>query len=144
MSTRLTRKITNELHSLESLMNATTNFLEDHGVDAQTVYRVNLALEEMITNIIKYGYDDYDGHEIDVSLEILPDEILAVIEDDGHEFDPLTQQKKDMADVPLEEHEAGGLGIHLIKQMVGHMSYRRENERNILEIRAQRKHDPKA
>ncbi len=59
MSTRLTRKITNELHSLESLMNATTNFLEDHGADAQTVYRVNLALEEMITNIIKYGYDDY-------------------------------------------------------------------------------------
>lgn len=137
MSTRLTRKITNELHSLESLMNATTNFLEDHGVDGQSVYRINLALEEMITNIIKYGYDDYDIHDIDVCLEILSEEIVAVIEDDGHAFDPLAQEKKPAAG-QLEEQEVGGLGIHLIKQLVGNMAYRRENNRNILEIRAQR------
>jgi len=138
MSTRLTRKITNELHSLESLMNATTNFLEDHDVDGQTVYRVNLALEEMITNIIKYGYDDYESHDIDVSLEILADEVIAVIEDDGHEFDPLTQEKSADAGT-LEEQEPGGLGIHLIKQLVGNMSYKREGTKNVLEIRAQRK-----
>jgi len=138
MSTRLTRKITNELHSLESLMNATTNFLEDHGVDGQTVYRVNLALEEMITNIIKYGYDDYDGHDIDVALEIFPDEVVAVIEDDGHEFNPLAQSKG--VEHALETQPIGGLGIHLIKQLVGKMSYQRDGDRNILEIRAQRKH----
>lgn len=119
-------------------MNATTNFLEDHDVDGQTVYRVNLALEEMITNIIKYGYDDYENHEIDVSLEILADEVVAVIEDDGHEFDPLSQEKNGEAK-ELEDQEPGGLGIHLIKQLVGKMSYRREETRNILEIRAQRK-----
>jgi anti-sigma regulatory factor (Ser/Thr protein kinase) len=139
MSIRLTRKITNELYELESLMNATTNFLEDHGVDAQSVYKVNLALEEMITNIIKYGYDDYDSHSIDVCLEILPEEIVAVIEDDGHEFDPLTQEKSAGA-ASLEEQKEGGLGIHLIKQLVGNMSYKRDGGRNILEIRAQRKH----
>lgn len=138
MSTRLTRKITNELHSLESLMNATTNFLEDHGVDGQTVYRVNLALEEMVTNIIKYGYDDYESHDIDVCLEIFPGEVVAVIEDDGHEFNPLAQEKSTTA-VPLDEQPLGGLGIHLIKQLVGHMSYKRDGDRNILEIRAQRK-----
>jgi serine/threonine-protein kinase RsbW len=138
MSTRLTRKITNELFDLESLMNATTNFLEDHGVDGQTVYKVNLALEEMITNIIKYGYDDYNSHDIDVCLEILPDEIVAVIEDDGHAFDPLAQEKRDEP-ATLEEKKPGGLGIHLIKQLVGNMSYRRDGTRNVLEIRAQRK-----
>jgi len=143
MSIRLTRKITNELHSLESLMNATTNFLEDHGVDGQTVYRVNLALEEMITNIIKYGYDDYDSHEIDVDLEILPEEIVAVLKDDGHEFDPLTQEKPAKA-ATVEEQEPGGLGIHLIKQLVGNMTYKRDGDKNILEIRAKRKRDAKA
>jgi anti-sigma regulatory factor (Ser/Thr protein kinase) len=138
MSIRLTRKITNELHSLESLMNATTNFLEDHDVDGQTVYRVNLALEEMITNIIKYGYDDYESHDIDVCLEILAEEVVAVIEDDGHEFDPLSQEKSGGSKT-IEEQEPGGLGIHLIKQLVGKMAYRRDGDRNILEIRAQRK-----
>ena len=136
MSTRLTRRITNELHSLEGLMNATTNFLEDHDVDAQTVYRVNLALEEMITNIIKYGYDDYESHGIDVSLEILPEEIVAVIEDDGHEFNPLTKEKS--AEHALDSQPLGGLGIHLIKQLVGKMAYRRDQSKNILEIRAPR------
>jgi anti-sigma regulatory factor (Ser/Thr protein kinase) len=138
MSTRLTRTITNELHSLESLMNATTNFLEDHGIDGQTVYRVNLALEEMVTNIIKYGYDDYESHNIDVSLDILPDEVVAVIVDDGHEFNPLAQEKSTTT-VPLDEQPLGGLGIHLIKQLVGNMSYKRDENKNVLEIRAQRK-----
>ena len=138
MSTRLTRKITNELHSLESLMNATTNFLEDHGVDGQTVYRINLALEEMVTNIIKYGYDDYENHEIDVALDILADEVVAVIKDDGHEFDPLAQTKA--SDKDLDNQPIGGLGIHLIKQLVGKMSYQRDGKWNILEIRALRKH----
>jgi len=88
MQTSFQRTITNELHDLESLMNASTNFLEDRGVDAQAVYRINLALEEMITNIIKHGYDDYDSHEIKVSVEVRENEIVSLIEDDGHEFNP--------------------------------------------------------
>jgi serine/threonine-protein kinase RsbW len=133
MPTTFHRTITNELHELESLMNASTNFLEDHEVDAQAVYRINLGLEEMITNIIKHGYDDYDGHKIEVTVEVRKNEIAGVIEDDGHEFNPLEWEKKD-GPPSLEESKIGGLGIGLIKKLLDHVDYRRENEKNILEI----------
>ncbi len=119
-------------------MNASTNFLEDQGVDAQSVYRINLALEEMISNIIKHGYDDYDGHKIQVSIEARENEIVSIIEDDGHEFNPLTREKK-VEPVPLAERKVGGLGIHLIKDLLDHVDYRRENGKNVLEIKMRRK-----
>ncbi|MCE0523615.1 MAG: ATP-binding protein [Methylacidiphilales bacterium] len=131
------RTITNELHELESLMNASTNFLEDREVDAQAVYRMNLGLEEMITNIIKHGYDDYDSHKIQVTIEALDDEIAAIIEDDGHEFNPLEWVKKD-GPPTLDTGKLGGLGIGLIKKMFEHVGYRRDNGRNILELRTSR------
>lgn len=137
MPTSFHRTIANELHDLEILMNASTNFLEDGGVGAQTVYRINLALEEMITNIIKHGYSDYDAHEIRVSIEIGESEITALIEDDGHEFNPLEWEKKDGLG-SLEKRQVGGLGIHLIKDLLDQVTYRRENNKNILEIKSRR------
>lgn len=136
MNTTFQRTITNELHSLESLMNATTNFLEDQEVDAQSVYRINLALEEMITNIIKHGYDDYESHEIHVTIQVLDYEIVGIIEDDGHEFDPLGESEKNQS-IALQERPIGGMGIHLIKKLLT-MTYQREAKKNILEIRTQR------
>jgi anti-sigma regulatory factor (Ser/Thr protein kinase) len=143
MQTSFHRTITNELHELASLMNANTNFLEDHDVDAQAVYRINLALEEMITNIIRHGYDDYESHEIKVSIEILENEIEGVIEDDGHEFNPVEQERK-AEPSSLSERKIGGLGIHLIKKMLDHIDYRRENEKNILKVRTRRQFPTRA
>ncbi|MCE0483568.1 MAG: ATP-binding protein [Methylacidiphilales bacterium] len=137
METTLRRTITNEVHELESLMNATTNFLEDQNVDAQAVYRVKLALEEMITNIIKHGYDDYESHQIDVAIELRPEEIVGTITDDGHEFNPLEQELKNK-NAALPERKVGGLGIHIIKELLNEVNYRRENEKNILEIKMRR------
>ncbi len=137
------RTLTNELHALEKLMNGTTNFLEDNGVDAQAVYRINLALEELVTNIIRHGYDDYESHDINVSVVIREDEVVAVIEDDGHEFNPLEQERGDQP-ASLDESKVGGLGIHLIKTLLSHMGYKREGEKNTLEIRAKRGLPPAA
>jgi anti-sigma regulatory factor (Ser/Thr protein kinase) len=133
MKTTFQRTITNELHSLGDLMSALTNFLEDQGVDAQAVYRINLAMEEMITNIIKYGYDDYDTHNIEVSVHVMENEVVAAIEDYGREFNPL-EQKAELKEGSLEERPVGGLGLHLIKEMLDAVTYRREGRKNVLEI----------
>ncbi len=131
------RTITNELHELASLMHAITNFLEDQGVEAKAVYQINLALEEMITNTIKFGFNDYDEHEIYVTIEVGETTIVGRIEDEGRAFNPLEQEEV-ASDTPLGECKVGGLGIHLIKKMLHSMEYRRENRRNILEIKALR------
>jgi len=137
METVFKRTIDNDIYSLQALMNGSTNFLEDNSVDAQSVYRINLALEEMITNIIKHGYDDYETHKIDVTIEVLPEEIIGIIEDNGHAFNPLEQNLGERGK-SLEELPVGGLGLHLIKKMLSSMTYRREADRNFLEVRMSR------
>jgi serine/threonine-protein kinase RsbW len=137
MDTSFHRTITNELHDLQSLMNASTNFLEDHGVSSQAVYRINLALEEMITNIIKHGYDDYDGHDIHVFLEVKDEQVIGLIQDDGHEFNPLLWEKKPQP-ASLPDRKIGSLGIHLVRDLLDQINYKREGGKNLLEFRTRR------
>jgi len=130
--------IANDFANLCGLMEGATQFLESQSVDAQAVYRINLALEEMVTNIIKYGYDEPGRHKIEVALEVGTKEVSLVIVDDGHDFNPVLHERKPPAD-KLEEREIGGLGIHLMKKLLDHMEHRRDGGRNILEIKILRR-----
>ena len=109
-------------------------FIGPHDAPARAVYVVDLALEEMVTNIIKYGYDDDGAHEIFVRINVTGDGIVVELEDDGHEFDPLSVPEPDKPKT-IQERKIGGLGIHLVRNMASDMTYRREGGRNILTIR---------
>jgi serine/threonine-protein kinase RsbW len=130
--------IANDFANLGGLMEGATEFLESQGVDAQAVYRINLALEEMVTNIIKYGYDEPGRHKIKVTLDVGAKEVALAIIDDGHDFNPILHERTPPAE-KLEEREIGGLGIHLMKKLLDRMEHRREAGRNILEITILRK-----
>jgi len=138
MNASFHQTITNDFASLGGLMGSATVFLESRGVDAQAVYRINLGLEEMVTNIIKYGYDAPGSYKIEITIDVGAKEVTAVIIDDGHDFNPVLQERKPPAE-NLEDREIGGLGIHLIKKLLDRMEYRREEGRNILEIATRRK-----
>src|SRR5271156_1717392 len=92
--------IANDFTNLSGLMEGATEFLENQDVDAQAVYRINLALEEMVTNIIKYGYDVPGRHKIEVTLDVGAKEVAVVIIDDGHDFNPILHEGKPKADKP--------------------------------------------
>jgi len=141
MNASFHQAIANDFANLARLMEEATEFLESQGVDAQAVYRINLALEEMVTNIIKYGYDTPGQHKIEVTLDVGAKEVAMVIIDDGHDFNPVLHEGKQPADKP-EEREIGGWGIPLMKKLLDRMDHRREGERNILEITIRRKLAP--
>jgi len=138
MNATFHQTIANDIVNLCGLMEGATAFLEGQSVDAQAVYRINLALEEMVTNIIKYGYDEPGRHNIEVALDVGAKEVALVIVDDGHDFSPVLHEKKPSADKP-GEREIGGWGIPLMKKLLDHMEHRREGGRNILEIKIRRK-----
>lgn len=93
-------------------------------------HRLTLVLEELLTNVISYGYDD-DGndHQIHVHLKIEDDVLTSVFDDDGRPFDPHEAQKPNM-DGPLEDRSVGGLGIHLILTIMDSVAYERIDGRN--------------
>ena len=115
--------------------------LESAGLSTEAVYRANLGLEEILTNVIKYGYDDTAKHRIAVRIEPGPELLRLTIEDDGHAFDP-RQAPPPRLDRPLAERRAGGLGIHLVLAMMDRVEYRRQDGRNILTLTIVPRPDP--
>lgn len=99
---------------------------------AKTRYVLDLALEEMATNIIKYGYDAPGERAIEVDINFAETEVVLTLRDDGHEFNPL--ECNEHAVKCLEEREIGGVGIYLIRNMVRGMKYTRAGECNELVI----------
>jgi anti-sigma regulatory factor (Ser/Thr protein kinase) len=108
-------------------------FLQERGIGPDLVFPAVLALEEVVTNVIKYGYDDDREHEMLIEVHIGAGTLMLRVADDGHEFDPLRQAPPDL-EQPLEERPIGGLGIHLLRQVTERIEYRRVDGRNVLTL----------
>jgi len=105
-------------------------FCEANGAGASE-NRLTLVLEELLTNVISYGYDDDEEHQIHVHLKMEDSILTSTFDDDGRPFDPHAAQKPVM-DGPLEDRSVGGLGIHLILTIMDSVEYKRVDDRNRL------------
>lgn len=128
------RHFPNHLDDLNRVTEEALGFLQAQGVSEGALYLANLVIEEMGTNILKYGYSDAARHEIILRLEVQPESLVLAIEDDGHEFNPVTAPEPDI-DLPPEERDPGGLGIHLIRKLADQMTYERTAGRNRLTVK---------
>ena len=110
-------------------------FVEGQGASPQALYQVRFVLEELGTNILKYGHDDEAIHPVRVQVELTPERIRVHLEDDGHAFDPTGTPDPDTA-APLEERTPGGLGLMLIRKLVQRFAYERQGgvNRSIVDI----------
>ena len=134
MGEELEIKLNNKVSELERFNQTLTEFGQHHGLAPRLVHDLNLALEEILTNIISYGYTDNQEHEIRVSLSVQPGEVRAEVEDDGQPFDPLAAPEPDAAK-PLAERTIGGLGILLVRKLMDDLEYKRQGDRNLLTIK---------
>lgn len=131
---RLTVHVWNELPELGRLAETVDAFCADRGLPETLAFQINLALDELLTNIISYGYVDQDRHRIEVALLYDDGSLRIDIVDDGRPFDPLGAAEPDLG-APIEERRVGGLGIHLVKTMMDAVEYRRSADRNHLTLR---------
>ena len=103
----------------------------DLGIDEMLIPGINLALEEAVTNVINYAYPKgtYGSIELDASLE--GNELKFILSDSGKEFDPTLRPEADI-NAGVEDRPIGGLGIHLVRQIMDSVSYERKEGMNIL------------
>jgi anti-sigma regulatory factor (Ser/Thr protein kinase) len=118
------------LHTLKS-------FILDHAgqtiSDEKKCHEIELAVDELLTNVILYAYPDTSGK---ITVRCLTNEqgdFFAQIADTGIPFDPLKKRKPEMG-TSIEDSRIGGLGIYLARNMLDEMKYHRKNEMNILTI----------
>ena len=95
---------------------------------------INLVLEEAVSNVIFYAYDDDNKHEIDIHLTLHNQLLTIVITDDGKPFDPTAIQLPDVS-LEAEDRPIGGLGIFLISKIMNEVNYTRKDNSNILTLK---------
>jgi len=121
----------NNVKDLAALMAGASAFLESQSLPEAAVYKANLVLEEVLTNIVKYAFEDASDHEISVLLAVNDEELTIRFVDDGREFDPLAVPPPVMKE-SLEDSAVGGLGVYLVRQSVNSIEYRRDQFKNVL------------
>lgn len=93
----------------------------------------DIAFDELLNNVISYGFDDAERHEIEVELWLEDQRIVATISDDARPFDPFSLAAPD-TELGVEEREIGGLGVYLVTQMMETATYERRGDRNRVTI----------
>jgi serine/threonine-protein kinase RsbW len=123
----------NDLAELERLGRVVEEFGRRQRLSPTRLFDLQLAVNEVFTNVVSYGFDDGRPHEIVVRLMTAADAVVIELEDDGRPFDPSTAPAPRL-DVPIEERQPGGLGLYLAKRVTDAMDYRREGDRNIVRL----------
>jgi serine/threonine-protein kinase RsbW len=127
----LTLHVRSEIEAIRPAAERAESWLAGQRVSPDASYLVSLAIEELVTNCIKYGYDDSDAHTVDIVLSVDDRTLTIEVIDDGPTFNPLDVPPPEMS-LAMEGRPIGGLGIHLLRQLADQMTYERRDGTNRL------------
>jgi anti-sigma regulatory factor (Ser/Thr protein kinase) len=103
------------------------------GIGEDAFAGMDLAVDEILTNVISYAFRDGDRHRVDLELEFSGGRLRVEIRDDGIPFNPLDIPAPKL-DGEIGERDVGGLGMHFVRNIADDITYRREANWNILSL----------
>ncbi len=121
----------NDLSEIERLANTVVEFGKENDLARHIISDVRLVLEEIVSNILTYGFEDDSDHQVILQIELRADALIMEINDDGKPFNP-TEYFNPNLEKPFDEREIGGMGIHLVRNLVDEFDYRQAQGKNIL------------
>lgn len=123
--------ITNKVEELSRLAEKVDVLADNWDLSMPLCMNINLVLEEAVSNIIFYAFEDEEKHAIEIFIALQDDQLKMEIVDDGIPFDPSKSEQPDIS-LPVEERPVGGLGILLISKIMDEVLYIREDNKNKL------------
>ena len=109
-------------------------FVREHGIDTDEASRILILLEELLTNLMKYGYPDRaEPGQAEIVLALNGSRMEIEFIDDGCAFDPFAGPPPNL-DEPLEARQVGGLGLHLLRSLTDEARYERRNDTNVIRL----------
>jgi sigma-B regulation protein RsbU (phosphoserine phosphatase) len=126
-------EIDSALPEINTVIGAFEEFSEKAGIPMPVAMKVNLVFDELLNNIISYAFPEGSEHKIRIHAEKSVDRLLIIIEDDGLPFNPFAQSEVDTSQ-SLDERQIGGLGIHLVKNVMDDFSYERHLDSNVVTL----------
>jgi anti-sigma regulatory factor (Ser/Thr protein kinase) len=129
------RKLTlpNDIETIPQLNEFIDAVAEEAGLDMAFTMSLNLAIEEAVVNVMEYAYPEGTQGFVDIRLMVGDGELCCILSDSGTPFDPTLTPDADTT-LSAEERSIGGLGIHLVRQIMDHISYEYKDQHNILTL----------
>ncbi|MBI5458598.1 ATP-binding protein [Methanobacterium sp.] len=124
--------VNSDLENLTSIADFITSSTRELGLSEKGVFQLQLAVDEVASNIILHGYTHQTG-PIHLTIWKENDKIIIQIQDRGEPFNPLEADEPDLQ-APLEERSPGGLGIHFLKTVTDSVHYQFKDGKNILTL----------
>jgi sigma-B regulation protein RsbU (phosphoserine phosphatase) len=126
----LALQVRNRTEEINRVNQGINDFAEQHGVPDGDRRRINLIFDELLNNVISYAFDDDQEHFIDVAVSLERDRLVVTIADDGRPFNPFGRIPPE-TDLPVDDREIGGLGLHLVKNVMDEVTYERLGTKNV-------------
>lgn len=123
--------IKNTLEDVQVAIQRFETFAEETDLAFPIVMKASIVFDELLSNIVKYGFMDKNEHFIEISVELESNKLLISFSDDGIPFNPFQTVPPDLS-LPVEEREIGGLGIHLVRELMNEYGYKRNVNRNVV------------
>jgi sigma-B regulation protein RsbU (phosphoserine phosphatase) len=132
---RYQRSITlpNDIQTIPKLADFTDTVCEAAGLDMEMCMKINLAIEEAVVNVMNYAYPAGVKGTVSIDATISDEGLKFAISDSGKPFDPTAKAEVDTT-LSAEERGIGGLGIHLIRQIMDSINYEYVEGRNVLSL----------
>jgi serine/threonine-protein kinase RsbW len=122
--------IRNQIADLAILRDALKTFCTEHAVARKTLLQLQVTLDEVVSNIIKYAWPEGGTHELSVRLTARSDGIQIEVVDDGRAFDPRSAPAPASERTRAGRRRPGGVGLQMVKQLVDDIQYFRSGGRN--------------
>lgn len=122
-----------QLESVNIIQEFVGKSLIRHNSDEKEIFKINILIEEIVVNIVKYAFKDIKKGSIDIEIDTTGDKIFLKILDNGIPFNLLEAKDPDIK-APLENRNPGGLGIFFVKQIAKGIEYSYENNKNCISL----------
>jgi serine/threonine-protein kinase RsbW len=122
-------EIHNDLSEIAVVRDTLDRLGSELEVPSRALMQLQVALDEIVSNVVKYSWPDGHKHKFLVRITVLATGVALDIFDDGQPFDPRSAPEPNP---PIEGQRPrpGGVGIHMIKKLVDDLSYERIDGRN--------------
>jgi anti-sigma regulatory factor (Ser/Thr protein kinase) len=128
-----TVRIENDLSDIAKVDEMLDEFAEQFGIPPAIAATFHVIFDDLLNNVISFGFNDGQRHFIDISLESTANSLIVSIADDGMPFNPLDETAPDTT-LSIEDRQIGGLGIHLAIKLVDDVRYQRTADKNVLTL----------
>ena len=125
--------IKNQLSEINRVNEDFNVFADQHEIPKTISRKMNIMFDELLNNTISYAYRDDNEHDIEVKVELAGKRLTLTILDDGIPFNPFGTETPN-TELSLEEREIGGLGIHLVRNVMDEVSYQRRINKNVVTL----------